>query len=84
MILPEIDTQYLLKFLTELLNTPSPTGFAHEAIDLTQKALAAFPGLQIAETRKGALVAGWPGEVADAPRSVNGSRRYPRGNGQGN
>jgi len=30
--LPQIDTGFMLKFLTELLNTPSPTGFTQAAM----------------------------------------------------
>lgn len=70
MNLPDIDTNYLLEFLTQLLNTPSPTGFAQQAINLTQEAMQAFPNLQIATTRKGALVATWAGEKSDAPRAL--------------
>jgi putative aminopeptidase FrvX len=68
--LPTIDQQYLLKFLSDLLNTPSPTGFAHEAIEVTGKALAAFPELRLSHTRKGALVAEWAGKNSDAPRAL--------------
>ena len=32
MSLPKIDIDYLTKFLVDLLNIPSPTGFAEEAI----------------------------------------------------
>ena len=46
--LPEIDTPFLLDFLTKLLNTPSPTGLAEPAIALTEQTLEAFPG---SETR---------------------------------
>jgi putative aminopeptidase FrvX len=70
MSLPTIDTTYLLNFLTGLLNTPSPTGFSHRAIAFTEQALAAFPELKLAHTRKGALTAEWPGQVASAPRAV--------------
>jgi putative aminopeptidase FrvX len=70
MALPKIDNDYLLNFLTGLLNTPSPTGFAHQAIDYTERALAAFPALRLAHTRKGALVAEWAGKKADAPRAL--------------
>ncbi len=68
--LPPIDTQYMLDFLVELLNTPSPTGFAHRAIELTEKAFSAFPELSLKRTRKGALVATWPGESDNAPRAL--------------
>lgn len=68
--LPAVDGQYLLDFLTGLLNTPSPTGFAHQAIERTEEALQAFPGIEVSFTRKGALVAAWTGENADAPRAL--------------
>jgi putative aminopeptidase FrvX len=70
MTLPAIDRDYLLQFLANLLNTPSPTGFAHQAVALTQKALADFPELHFSETRKGALVAEWVGKGAEAPRAL--------------
>jgi putative aminopeptidase FrvX len=70
MTLPEIDAAYLLDFLTGLLNTPSPTGMTRDAIDYTAQALSAFPGLQLKTTRKGALVATWPGVRQDAPRAL--------------
>lgn len=70
MNLPEINSDYLLEFLTYLLNTPSPTGFAHQAVETTQAALQAFPGIQIKLTRKGALVAAWTGEQSDTPRAL--------------
>ncbi len=68
--IPEIDTKYLLEFLTDLLNTPSPTGFTEGAITLTEQALRAFPALELSRTRKGALVARWPGRREDAPRAL--------------
>ncbi len=68
--LPELDTQYMLNFLTGLLETPSPTGFTQEAIDYTEKAMREFPFLEVSRTRKGALVVLWPGEAADAPRGL--------------
>lgn len=70
MTLPPTDTDYLLDFLTQLLNTPSPTGFAQGAITLTETALRAFPELSLRRTRKGALVATWPGQSNAAPRAL--------------
>ena len=70
MDLPVIDSQYLLDFLVELLNTPSPTGFSEGGIACVERALAAFPNLTLAETRKGALVATWPGEHNDSRRAL--------------
>ena len=70
MTFPTIDQDYLLDFLTGLLNTPSPTGFSHRAIDYTEKALSSFPALRLSHTRKGALVVTWPGGRSDAPRAL--------------
>jgi putative aminopeptidase FrvX len=68
--LPEIDTPFMLDFLTRLLNTPSPTGLAEPAIALTEDAFKPFKGLKFSRTRKGALLATWPGERDDAPRAL--------------
>jgi len=70
MTLPAIDSEFLLSFLSGLLNTPSPTGLAEPAIAFTQQALTTFPGLSFKRTRKGALVATWAGEKSDAPRAL--------------
>jgi putative aminopeptidase FrvX len=70
MTLPAIDVDYLLNFLTGLLNTPSPTGYTQAAIDYTRQALSAFPELQLSQTRKGALVAAWPGRLSETPRAL--------------
>lgn len=70
MLLPDIDTDFLIDFLTRLLNTPSPTGFAQAAVALTEQALAAFPDLRLSRNRKGALLAEWPGEDATTPRAL--------------
>lgn len=70
MSLPCIDEKHLLDTLTRLLNTPSPTGFTDQAVALCEKALAAFPDLKLRRTRKGALLAVWPGKRDDAPRAV--------------
>jgi putative aminopeptidase FrvX len=68
--LPQIDTDFMLEFLIELLNTPSPTGFTHHAVTLTSKTLKQFPELELSATRKGALVAEWPGEERTSPRGL--------------
>lgn len=67
--LPPVDADYLLKVLVELLNIPSPTGFAERAIAQVEKALEAFEGLEVWRTRKGALVATWPGTASDSRRA---------------
>jgi len=70
MPLPEINSQELLSFLSNLLNTPSPTGYTKKAIEVAKVALAGFPDLQLRHTRKGALVATWIGANNDAPRAL--------------
>ena len=68
--MPPIDNNYMIDFLTGLLNTPSPTGFTDQAIAYVEQALSAFPALEVARTRKGALIAKWAGESDDAPRAI--------------
>jgi putative aminopeptidase FrvX len=70
MTLPSLDKEYLIEFLTGLLNTHSPTGLAHPAIEYTRQALAAYPQLSLLLNRKGALIAVLPGERSDAPRAL--------------
>jgi len=70
MALPVIDTTYLLDFLTGLLNTPSPSGYTERAVEYTRQALTPFSDLSLSLTRKGALLAAWPGEQNDAPRAL--------------
>lgn len=65
--LPQIDEPYLMEFLSGLLLTPSPTGYAHKAVRYTENALAEFPFLELYRTRKGALVAKWPVSGDRAP-----------------
>ena len=59
MSLPEINTAYLIDFLVDLLNIPSPTGFADPAIEFVEKELSKYKQLQLSRTRKGALIAKW-------------------------
>ena len=59
MTLPSIDTNYFTKFLVDLLNIASPTGFADPAIDFVEKELSQFKQLELSRTRKGALIAKW-------------------------
>ena len=74
--LPEIDTPFLLDFLTKLLNTPSPTGFAEPAILFTEQTLKAFPALKLSRTRKGALIATWRGDQDEASACRHGARGH--------
>lgn len=66
MSLPPIDTNHFTKFLIDLLNIPSPTGFADPAIDFVEKELSQYKQLELSRTRKGALVARWEVE-SDLP-----------------
>ncbi len=62
MKLPELDLKGMTRFLVELLETPSPTGYTEEAIQRCADELAPLPGIQLERTSKGALVATLPGE----------------------
>jgi putative aminopeptidase FrvX len=68
--LPEINIHFLLDFLTRLLNTPSPTGFAEPAVALCEQTLSQFPGITLSRTRKGALLATLRGDLEGNPRGV--------------
>ena len=66
MPLPAIDLDYLVDVLVNLLNIPSPTGFAEPAIAFVEKELSQFSQLKLMRTRKGALIAKWE-VVSDLP-----------------
>ncbi|MBC8507463.1 MAG: M42 family metallopeptidase [Anaerolineales bacterium] len=76
--LPDLDIQYMLDFLTGLLETPSPTGFTQAAIEYTETAFRKFSFLEISRTRKGGLVVIWPGDPSTSP-SETGQTDSPRG-----
>ena len=65
-MLPNIDNKYFVTFLVDLLNIPSPTGFASSAIDFVEKELSQYKQLSLSRTRKGALIAKWEVE-SDLP-----------------
>jgi putative aminopeptidase FrvX len=67
MTLPPIDESHFTQFLVDLLNIPSPTGFAGSAIDFIEQELSQYKQLQFSRTRKGALVAKWSVENNLAP-----------------
>ncbi|MFT3891885.1 MAG: hypothetical protein QM730_09655 [Anaerolineales bacterium] len=66
MTLPTINTGYFTKFLVDLLNVTSPTGFADPAIEFVEKELSQFKQLELSRTRKGALIVKWKVE-SDLP-----------------
>ena len=70
MTLPNIDTKFMLGFLASLLNTPSPTGYSEAAIALVEDTLRNFPDLALQRTRKGALLATWPGVQSDSQHAL--------------
>jgi putative aminopeptidase FrvX len=70
MPLPPIDDRFLLEFLKHLLDTPSPTGYAHQAITLCEQKFSEIGVANTWLTRKGALVAELGGEAASNPRAL--------------
>lgn len=70
MFLPTINTEFLTDFLVRVLSTPSPTGFAEKAIQLTQETLVGFPSLKLSQNRKGGLLCEWQGRSDSAPRGL--------------
>ena len=70
MYLPSVDSAYMINFLTGLLNTPSPTGFAEAGIAYTEEALKSFSGLTVSRTCKGGLLIKWEGQKSDHPRAL--------------
>jgi putative aminopeptidase FrvX len=68
----QVDNSGLTDFLIGLLDTPSPTGYHHEAIAYIRRAFERldFPGAELRLTRKGALLLTIAGENDDAPRGI--------------
>jgi putative aminopeptidase FrvX len=72
-MLPAVNVDVMVEFLTELLDTPSPTGDTDRAIQwLEEKFAADFAALPVTLRRspKGILVVHWPGEKQAAPRGL--------------
>ncbi len=70
MSLPEIDRTYLIDQIKNLLNIPSPTGFTHNAINLTLDTIKMFPELQPSTNKKGALIIEWAGDNIKEKRAL--------------
>ncbi len=64
-----IPADYLVRLLTDLLNTPSPTGDTEWAISFVQQELESL-GINSFRTNKGALVAALEGLKDDRPRAI--------------
>jgi putative aminopeptidase FrvX len=70
MQIPDVDSAILTKFLVELLKTPSPTGFAQEAIALTDHVFRNLPGVKTKQLPRGGLMVTVQGVHDDAPRGL--------------
>ncbi len=70
MNLPEFNLDEMLEFMIKLLNTPSPTGFTGEAIQLCEDTMKQLPEVTLNHTNKGALVATLPGETDASWRAL--------------
>ncbi len=68
----KINLDETIPFLTGLLNTPSPTGYAVEAIDYVEAAFKKLKiaGLTLSRTKKGALLIQVKGSASNAPRGI--------------
>jgi putative aminopeptidase FrvX len=66
----DIDDKFLISFLVDLLNTPSPTGFSERAIELCEKTLSTFPELTLSRTHKGASLASLTGTSQGRERAL--------------
>lgn len=66
----EISTDYLVKTLIDLLNTPSPTGDTEYAVSFVQGELESM-GVHTTRTKKGALLAHLEGMRDDHPRGFS-------------
>lgn len=68
--LPEIDQDYMISLLQELLSIPSPTGYTEEVVDYLAHKLIEFPFINFHKTTKGALVADWTGDLKTSLRGL--------------
>jgi putative aminopeptidase FrvX len=66
----DIDTDFLIETLFQLLNTPSPAGDTERATALCRDILCKFEGMNVEQNRKGTLIATWPGRQSTAPRAI--------------
>jgi putative aminopeptidase FrvX len=57
----QIDVSYIAQQTLELCRIPSPTGFAHQAVDYMEREFARL-GVETRRTKKGALLATLPGK----------------------
>ena len=79
--LPIVDEGILVRFLVDLLKTPSPTGFAHEAIALIDKVLRKLVRSQYTKSAKGRAAGNHRRRKTRCSARINRSRRYIGGYG---
>ena len=65
----EISNDYLQRFLVDLLNTPSPTGFTEYAISFVEGEFMSM-GVPTSRTNKGALLVHLEGLQSNRPRAI--------------
>jgi putative aminopeptidase FrvX len=66
----QINTDYMVKTLIDILNTPSPTGDSEWAMSFIEQELSSI-GITAVRTQKGALVATVEGIREDKPRCIS-------------
>ncbi len=66
----KIDVEYIARQTVELCQIPSPTGFAHAAIDYMEREFSRL-GVETRRTKKGALLATLPGADTQNPRTLS-------------
>jgi peptidase M42 family hydrolase len=66
---PQLDTEFLLRTLLELLDIPSPTGFTDEVVRYTCEKLEEL-GIPFEMTRRGAIRADLAGQVSSPDRAI--------------
>lgn len=69
MIIPRIDTEYLLEILETLVRMPSPSGFTDRVVLFTCRELERL-GITYELTRRGAIRANLPGRQSSPDRAV--------------
>jgi putative aminopeptidase FrvX len=65
----DIDVRFTIDFLTQLLKTPSPTGYTTQAQHFVRDTLASLK-LDTRFNTKGGLIATWQGKSATRPRAL--------------
>src|SRR5512135_1257280 len=64
-----IDVRFMVDFLVQLLNTPSPTGYTENALHLVRETLANLK-LDTRFNTKGGLIATWQGKAHTRGRAL--------------